>query len=360
MDNYDTLWAFDVFCEEVKTTSRHFLSDKALKFLEWLNSVALEDGNNKIFKKNSTAVFRARNGAEYIEFLRSEENEEGEEIEFMDFTGASARTSSSDYFPITRMLGSGGRANPEGIPFLYVATTPFIAVSEVRPFINDEVSVACMCPRQDLKVADFSGGIDFSFCFAKYDKTKELANNLPKEKIIEMVIREVGNAFSRPIPDKNKAMDYLPTQIIAEYFHSKGFDGIGFRSQFETCNYDKNRDDSLGEITVRKEGGYNVVFFNKEEFYVHSASVYRMKKALNFIELIPETHSSFENRNLLDCKKIREYFGMEQDVFAHHIGAEHRDLVNWEKGIGRPNTAQYKILKMLREKPKETMDMLKK
>ncbi|REG82605.1 hypothetical protein DFP81_10839 [Marinomonas pollencensis] len=32
MDNYDTLWAFDVFYEEAKATSRHFLSDKTLKF----------------------------------------------------------------------------------------------------------------------------------------------------------------------------------------------------------------------------------------------------------------------------------------------------------------------------------------
>jgi hypothetical protein len=35
-----------------------------------------------------------------------------------------------------------GRANPKGIPFLYVATTPTTAMAEVRPWLGSQVSLA--------------------------------------------------------------------------------------------------------------------------------------------------------------------------------------------------------------------------
>ncbi|MEP3349587.1 MAG: RES family NAD+ phosphorylase [Marinomonas sp.] len=252
MDNFKRIKSYEAFCEEVKSTNRHFLSEKALDFLEWLYKIALED-HNQALKKESTNVYRARVGAEYPECLKSHDSGDGKEIEWVEPNGyIYPRSYSSDYFPISGRLGSGGRANPEGIAFLYVASTPEIAISEVRPFINHDVSVALMRLKRDLKIADFSMvSDDINFSYAKY--SKEIADKLSQFKVIDSVIRDVSNAFSRPVFEQSKTIEYLPTQVIAEYFHSKGFDGIGFRSQFETAHYKKDRDELSGEISVQKK-----------------------------------------------------------------------------------------------------------
>jgi len=53
---------------------------------------------------------------------------------------------------------SDGRANPRGIPSLYVATTKETAMSEVRPWVGSYVSVGQLRMLQDLKVVDCTRG----------------------------------------------------------------------------------------------------------------------------------------------------------------------------------------------------------
>ncbi|MEP3349586.1 MAG: hypothetical protein ABJN96_06465 [Marinomonas sp.] len=85
-----------------------------------------------------------------------------------------------------------------------------------------------------------------------------------------------------------------------------------------------------------------------------------MKKSLNFIEQERGSNCDFKNTQTLDIQSVREYFGMTQDIFAYRIGADYRDLVNCEKGIGKPSSSHLKILRMLEENPEATMAMLKK
>ena len=51
-----------------------------------------------------------------------------------------------------------GRANPKGIPCLYVATDKETAMSEVRPWLGAIISIGRFKLARDLKVLDFSVG----------------------------------------------------------------------------------------------------------------------------------------------------------------------------------------------------------
>ncbi len=52
------------------------------------------------------------------------------------------------------------------------------------------------------------------------------------EEAIKTVWRWIDLAFSEPVGHNDKTVDYVPTQIIAELFKTKGFDGIKYKSLF--------------------------------------------------------------------------------------------------------------------------------
>ncbi len=70
-----------------------------------------------------------------------------------------------DYFPTAykpervkplRDSAREGRANPKGIPYLYVATKKETAMSEVRPWIGSIISTGFFVTTKELKLIDFS------------------------------------------------------------------------------------------------------------------------------------------------------------------------------------------------------------
>lgn len=125
-----------------------------------------------------------------------------------------------------------GRANSKGIPVLYLATTEKTAISEVRPWIGSEVSVAKFKVSRELKAIDLSVGHGKSvldnLTFAQL-----LGNEAtePEEKE-KAVWTAVDNAFSHPTSVSDDFADYVPTQILAELFCNNGYDALIYRSQF--------------------------------------------------------------------------------------------------------------------------------
>jgi len=115
-----------------------------------------------------------------------------------------------------------GRANPKGIPYLYLATDRATGIAESRAGRSEAISVGTFKVKRDLLVVDCSLQTDElpAFYF------KEPA---PKKRTIA-VWRDIDRAFSQPINRSDEAADYAPTQILAELFKRNGFDGIVFRS----------------------------------------------------------------------------------------------------------------------------------
>ena len=100
--------------------------------------------------------------------------------------------------PIPNWQGEG-RANPRGIPSLYLATTRDTALSEVRPWLGATISVAQL---QKYHSMDSMVGV-----FRDHTKTVE-----------DGIWIAIDRAFAEPVSKEDEARDYLPTQIIAELF----------------------------------------------------------------------------------------------------------------------------------------------
>ena len=122
-----------------------------------------------------------------------------------------------------------GRANPKGIPVLYLATQPKTAMSEVRPGLGSLVSCAQFKTVRPLKLVDFSvyHGRGPVFYSSEPDPPQ-------KEKSVWI---QIDRAFSEPTTFGDNTADYVPTQMIAELFKSEGYDGIAYKSAFDDDGY---------------------------------------------------------------------------------------------------------------------------
>lgn len=142
-----------------------------------------------------------------------------------------------------------GRVNPKGLPCLYVASDRLTAMSEVRPWIGANISVAAIEITKDLKLVDFSVGHEAGFPLFLED---------PDAKQREKAIWNfVDRAFSVPVNPDPVTAEYVPTQIIAEYFKKQGMDGVVYKS-------------SLG-------AGYNLAIFDLDVSEVRSCTLYPVK-----------------------------------------------------------------------------------
>ncbi len=150
-------------------------------------------------------------------------------------------TKEASFVPPKNVMVGEGRANPKYVKYLYVAESPTTAMYEVRPFIWDAVNIAKIRVNEPLKIADIAVELDLS------------QNN--EATTAMWVMKMIQNAFSKPT---NNTDDYLPTQVIAEYMKSLGYDGIRFSS---SLHY----------------GGVNLTIFNYEKCEAVSSLDFRVE-----------------------------------------------------------------------------------
>lgn len=124
-----------------------------------------------------------------------------------------------------RERATEGRANPKGIPCLYLATCPETAIGETRPWIGSWVSVGLFNTCRELKLVNCITGhkiIDLLEHACSRDLSAE-----EREKAVWICI---DDAFAHPVTPNDNVADYAPTQIIAELFKAYKYDGIAYRS----------------------------------------------------------------------------------------------------------------------------------
>ena len=139
-----------------------------------------------------------------------------------------------------------GRMSPKGVCCLYIASSPKTAMAEIRAAVHDEVAVATMRPKIDLQVLDLSR-IDRISPFSADVDSAALAANLDN-------LSRIKEELVRPMRSSDDAVEYVPTQFIADCAKRLGFDGIGYDSVMYTGN---------------NEHGYNIASFcGAKEFFV--------------------------------------------------------------------------------------------
>jgi len=130
------------------------------------------------------------------------------------------------YVPTDPKLIRDARSNPKFIRYLYVAESPTTAIYEVRPILYSSVNVAGIEVREPLRIANIAVDID-------NDPRREKSPD-------EWLLSFVQSAFSSTT---NNPDNYIPSQVLAEFFRHLGYDGIRYSSSLH-------------------EGGFNLTIYD--------------------------------------------------------------------------------------------------
>ncbi|MFL9506201.1 HEPN-associated N-terminal domain-containing protein [Acinetobacter baumannii] len=134
---------------------------------------------------------------------------------------------------------SAGRMNPVGIPYFYIADSKLTAKLEV---IKDQEhwSYAAFKLKKDIDVIDFSSLPEVPSIF-------DIEKYKIRQKIIFMY--DLVDDLSKPVgPDDNEHIEYIPTQVVSEFFRYR------FKPEVKGIKY----------RSVKNPKGLNIAFFESE------------------------------------------------------------------------------------------------
>lgn len=205
--SWRSFWDFE---QAVKKRMRYVHNDEVKHFLETVRQTAEKRGEKLPMGK---PLWRAQLGVKW------EPKYEGDDLAY-EVPWPYAR----DRMKPLRDQATEGRANPKGIPCLYLATDRDTAIAEVRPWIGSCVSVGLFKTNRELRVVNCAEAAKIGGALIWFLKEP------PAEQREESVWRSVNESFARPVTPSENAAGYAPTQIIAELFKVHGYDGIAYRS----------------------------------------------------------------------------------------------------------------------------------
>lgn len=150
-----------------------------------------------------------------------------------------------DMYCPPQKFATAGRANPVGIPFLYLCMDMETPLYEVRASFLDELTIGQFEVKagETLDLVDFTQEVSLFRSYGKSGSERDLIEYV-KEEILK---KHISFDLSKPMRRYDSELDYIPTQFICEFIKVQtGADGILFRS------------------SVRK-GGKNIVLFKEDK-----------------------------------------------------------------------------------------------
>lgn len=163
---------------------------------------------------------------------------------------------SDEMGPPPKESATQGRANPAGIPYLYLSSDPVTAVSEIRPHTGEVASVAAFSLPEKVEIVDLRNPRNTvsPFVVIQEEEIARLRGD------IAFLVR-LGEELTRPVLPHVAAIDYLPSQYLCEFIKSCKYGGVAYKS-------------SVGE-------GVNLAIFqpmvasieNVDEYYVSKVAV---------------------------------------------------------------------------------------
>lgn len=168
-------------------------------------------------------------------------------------------------FSPTKEIASAGRANPHGIPFLYLCDNKETVPYEIRASYLDEVSIGTFRLKDGLskkiRISDFT---EKPSLFLGAETSYDIINRRIKSTLLK---KTISYDLSKPMRRYDSELDYIPTQFICEFLKTfTGVDGIKFKSSLHTegNNY-VIFDQSIMECTEVERYKINKVEIEAEE-----------------------------------------------------------------------------------------------
>lgn len=122
-------------------------------------------------------------------------------------------------------VASHGRANPAGIPYLYLGSAVGTAIAEVRPHPGETVCVAQFTLQENLAVVDLRDPREVVSPFLLGDEIQiaRLRGDMP-------FLERLGNELTTPVIPNAAAIEYTPSQYICEFIKKCGYAGVLYSS----------------------------------------------------------------------------------------------------------------------------------
>ncbi|WP_296620748.1 RES family NAD+ phosphorylase [Marivirga sp.] len=148
-------------------------------------------------------------------------------------------------------LATGGRANPKGISYLYLADNVKTSLYEARATLFDFVTVGDFRLKEDIKILNLREPENDPIIWAEQEAINDYLTYIP-------FIKTLQKELSLPIRKLDKEIDYLPTQYLSEFIKSIGYDGVEFQSSLNS-------------------DGYNLAIFNPDKFECIRTNIYEIE-----------------------------------------------------------------------------------
>lgn len=192
-----------------------------------------------VTKERGNLLYRSQIGSEWIE-----ENGNGQLVPY----------DKERMYP-RKGLAREGRANPKGIPYLYLASDIETSLNEVRAWPGQEVSTWTFTCGEELKLVDLSKKLATGFSSVIIDFNN---GKLMSKDTDDNLLGEINQAFTTPVRNSDDSSDYVLTQIISELIKTEGYDGIVYNSFFT-------------------KSGKNIVIFDSEKMIIKNGLVFEVK-----------------------------------------------------------------------------------
>lgn len=207
MAEFVTYRDFQNFRKHVLQESRYVLDDSSKSFL----NIVLETSTGRKREFSEGQIFWRAQEGHGLDTIKQEGNE-------FEVPGPHSK----DRMLPRPYVATEGRANPKGIPYLYLATDEKTAMAEVRPTVGSYMSVGQFKTLRPITLLDCSVGHKSGFKL--YFKEPD-----PGERK-QAVWNDIDRSFSEPITVGDSTAEYAPTQIISEMFKREGYDGVVYKS----------------------------------------------------------------------------------------------------------------------------------
>jgi hypothetical protein len=144
---------------------------------------------------------------------------------------------------------TSGRANPIGIPYLYVSTDHETVLHECKATHLDYLTIAEFKLKEDIKVVSLRGIEDISPFLIGEDLQDYIKN--------QRYLKTLEAELSKPLRRHDQKLDYLPTQYLCEFIKSIDNDAIEYGSSLN-------------------EGGINLALFSDEKVGLLKITLYEV------------------------------------------------------------------------------------
>ena len=209
-DSSDVQTSWKIFSEEIKTKNRFFPQTDLYKQI----FTSSDDSDN--LKANVFSILvesLTKNYSDTRLFFRARVNDLRLPIKEMKAPPSLSVTA--------------GRANPIGIPYLYLAENEQTCVAEVRPSNGCMVNLATFRLKAGLSI------LDLTCPRKKASFLIQDSESLTDTLIYVDLLETFADELSKPILPNRSHLDYIPTQFLCEYFKTIcGFHGLIFNSSF--------------------------------------------------------------------------------------------------------------------------------